>query len=108
MISTDGAALIATLLPIAVLLLSFQARPLLRLARPEKTWARWTFVLLLVGVLGLGLSCVNLCVGSVASGEPLKGAVAVVVGWTASIIGALTGLAVGGVIALHVFTDLEV
>lgn len=107
MISTDGAALIATLLPIAVLLLSFEAKSLLRFARPRKTWARWVFTLTLVVVLGSGLSAVNMCVGAVASGEALDGWEAVAVGWISSVIGAFTGLAVGAVIAVYVFSDLN-
>jgi hypothetical protein len=106
-ISTDGAALIATLLPIAVLLLSFEAKSLLRLTRPAKKWARWVFCLVLVLVLGAGLAAVNLCVGSVAADEALRGSEAVLVGWIASVIGALTGFAVGGVIAVYVFSDLN-
>lgn len=106
MISADGAALIATLLPIAVLLLSFEARALLRAMRPKKSGARWAFVTALVLVLGAGLSAVNICVGAVASGEALDGALAVFVGWTASAIGALTGGAVSAVVVLYVFTDV--
>ncbi|MCS5512184.1 hypothetical protein NY537_05400 [Curtobacterium flaccumfaciens pv. betae] len=81
MISTDGAALIATLLPIGLIVLAFERRS----PRPKVSTGKrliWELPRLFAGGIVVCLSLYSMwrCVFSVSSATPLGGADAVAVG----------------------------
>lgn len=116
MISTDGAALIAGVIPVGLLVLVLELRrTLLTLAIDFKfLWVRIIFVLLLfVGGLGSSVA-VLICVVSVSSGEAIRGFLAgfvYVTGYTlAFTVGGTIAFAVGrmGAVILTRASDEEI
>jgi len=105
MISNDGAALIATLYPIALLLLGFESRALLRVIRPAGPRARQLLTLLLVIPLTLSVASTWICVLAVSSSETLDGFGAVVVAVTGVILAVEVSLAIGMSIASSITSD---
>jgi FtsH-binding integral membrane protein len=80
MISTDGAALIATIIPIGLLLVGVEARSDLNFfVRKMSERVRYVLAAVMGAVTGLSLFGVVLCVAAVARGEALSGPFAVVV-----------------------------
>lgn len=82
MISLDGAALIATVYPVGILILVFEARALLGwIGRNflKKDWMRMVCGLAIGTVVFFAMSATALCVIAVSSGEALSGSLAATV-----------------------------
>jgi hypothetical protein len=105
MISQDGATLVATLLPIGVLLLALESRSLLREVRPTSRNGRWLVVVLLIATVLASLMATMTCVVCVSRDIPIQGFFAGLV-WAASLalIAAVAGVLCTGV-AVSVLGD---
>jgi hypothetical protein len=107
MISEQGAILIATVLPVALLVVLVEARPAFRAFLPKwPKWAKYIGGFVLAVVFGQVLWAEWLCITSVASGKSLEGFEAVSVSVAAYSLGVLTWLALTGLIANLFFEDI--
>lgn len=104
-ISLNGAALIATVYPVGILILTFEIRALLRMLGAEilkRLWLQMIFALVVSSVVATAIASTYLCVNAVSSNVALGGTAADFIFVTGLALGLAVSLGVGATIMMQV------